>query len=126
MNIQLARLNVFTDYNIGESFYEGIGLPKMEDYPDMKYSMKDVVQELIKKKIAIQNDDGSVGVEFPEDTKISSCILQKRDGTHGYLASDLACIKYRMENWNPDSIKYFVDARQQLHLKQAFYIAHTA
>ena len=58
--------------------------------------------------------------------KIPSCILQKRDGTHGYLASDLASIKYRMENWNPEKILYFVDVRQQLHLKQAFTISHMA
>jgi|TARA_Y100001960_G_C14186280_1_gene592712 arginyl-tRNA synthetase len=55
-----------------------------------------------------------------------SCILQKRDGTHGYLASDLACIKYRMLNWSPDKIIYFVDVRQQLHFRQAFEIAKNA
>ena len=126
MNIQLARLWVFTDYNIGESFYEWIGLPKIEDYPDLEYSMKDVVQELIDKGIATQNDDGSVGVEFPEETKIPSCILQKRDGTHGYLASDLATIVYRMQNWDPMRVIHFVDVRQQLHFRQTFYIAETA
>jgi hypothetical protein len=35
MNKFLARLHVKPDYNIGESFYEGIGLPKIEDYPDL-------------------------------------------------------------------------------------------
>jgi len=32
----------------------------MEDYPDLEYSMKDIVAELIGKNIATQNDDGSV------------------------------------------------------------------
>jgi len=123
MNEQLGRLNVHPQYNIGESFYEGLWLPKMEDFPDLKYSMKDIVKELVKKGIATQNDDGSVWVEFDEKLKIPSCILQKRDGTHGYLASDLASIKYRVENWNPEKIVYFVDVRQQLHLKQTFIIA---
>jgi len=63
---------------------------------------------------------------FSEDSKLPSCILQKRDGTHGYLASDLACIKYRVENWNPSRILYFVDVRQQLHFRQAFEIAKQA
>ena len=36
---QLKNLNVEPDYNIWESFYEGLGLPKLEDYPDLKYSM---------------------------------------------------------------------------------------
>jgi arginyl-tRNA synthetase len=55
-----------------------------------------------------------------------SCILQKRDGTHGYLASDLATIKYRMQNWAPDKIVYFIDVRQALHLRQTFEIAKNA
>jgi len=98
----------------------------MEDYPDLKYSMKDIVQELIQKNIATQNEDGSVGVVFPDEMKIPSCILAKRDGTHGYLASDLASIRYRMQNWSPKKILYFVDARQQLHLRQTFEIAKMA
>ncbi|ATU04866.1 arginine--tRNA ligase [Candidatus Gracilibacteria bacterium HOT-871] len=123
---QLKRLNVEPTYNIGESFYEGLNLPKLENYPDLKYSMSDIVSELIEKKIATKNDDNSVGVIFDESTKIPSCILQKRDGTKGYLASDLAAIKYRMENWNPEKIIYFVDIRQSLHFKQAFEIAKNA
>ncbi len=126
MNIQLSRLFVIPQYNIGESFYEWLWLPKMEDYPDLKYSMKQIVEELIEKWIATQNEDGSVWVVFPDEMKIPSCILQKRDGTHGYLASDLASVKYRMDNWNPKKIIYFVDVRQQLHLKQAFVISKMA
>ena len=126
MNIQLARLNIKPDYNIGESFYEWLWLAKMEDYPDLKWDMKSIVKELVEKGIATQNDDNSVWVEFEEGSKIPSCILQKRDWTHGYLASDLAAIKYRMENWNPKKIVYFVDVRQQLHLRQAFEIAKKA
>ncbi|NVP17296.1 arginine--tRNA ligase [Candidatus Gracilibacteria bacterium] len=125
MNKNLARLNVKPDYNIGESFYEGLGLPKMEDYPDLQFDMHSIVDELIEKGIAEKNDDNSVGVVFPGD-KLPSCILQKRDGTHGYLASDLASIKYRTTNWKPAKIVYFVDVRQQLHFKQAFEIAKNA
>ncbi len=123
MNLQLARLSVKPDFNIWESFYEGLNLPKIENYPDLKFSMKDIVKELIEKGIATQNDDNSVWVIFDEKIKIPSCILQKRDWTHWYLASDLAAIKYRVENWNPEKIIYFVDVRQQLHLKQAFEIS---
>lgn len=126
MNKQLDRLNIKPDYNIWESFYEGLWLPKMEDYPDLKTDMHLVVKDLIEKWIATKNEDNSVGVIFSEDSKIPSCMLQKRDWTHGYLASDLAAIKYRMDNWNPEKIVYFVDSRQQLHLKQAFQIAKDA
>ena len=123
MNKILWRLSVKPDYNIWESFYEWLGFPKMEDYPDLKYDMHSIVQELIKSWIATSNDDNSVWVEFSEESKIPSCILQKRDWTHWYLASDLAAIKYRCENWAPKKIVYFVDSRQQMHLKQAFEIS---
>ncbi len=126
MQIQLDRLNIKPDYNIWESFYEWLGLPKIEDYPDLKDDMHSIVEELIEKWIALKNEDNSVWVIFDEKLKLSSCILQKRDWTHGYLASDLAAIKYRITNWNPEKIVYFVDSRQQLHLKQAFTIAKLA
>ncbi len=126
MQIDLDRLWVRTDFDIWESFYEGIWLPKMWNYPDLQFTMFDIVKELIEKKIAVKNDDNSVWVTFDEQTKIPSCMLQKRDGTHGYLASDLAAIKYRMINWNPEKIIYHVDIRQQLHLSQAFEIAKKA
>jgi arginyl-tRNA synthetase len=126
MNIQLARLNVYPQYNVGESFYEGIGLAKMENYPDLKDDMHTIVNELVERWIATKNEDNSVWVVFSDESKLTSCILQKRDGTHWYLASDLACIKYRMQNWSPDKIVYFVDVRQQLHFQQAFEIAKNA
>lgn len=126
MNYQLSRLKVKPDYNIGESFYEWLWLPKMEDYPDLEYDMHSIVDLLINKWIATKNSDNSVWVVFDEESKIPSCILQKRDGTHWYLASDLAAIKYRVDNWNPEKIIYFVDVRQQMHLKQAFEISKQA
>ena len=126
---KLDILNVHTTYNIGESFYEGLNLPRPnnEDYPDLQWNMKDIVAELIKNWVATQNEDGSVWVVFPEESKLPSCILQKKDGTGLYLTSDLAAIKYRLNNgWNPSKIIYSVDVRQQLHLRQAFAIAKMA
>jgi arginyl-tRNA synthetase len=31
-----------------------------------------------------------------------------------------------MQNWNPEKIVYFIDVRQQLHLKQVFTISRLA
>ncbi len=126
LRIQLKRLNVKPDFNIWESFFEWLNLPKLEDIPDLECGMKCVVKELIKEGIATQNTDNSVWVEFEEKTKIPSCILQKRDGTHWYLASDLAAVKYRKQNWNPEKIIYFTDSRQQLHFRQLFEISANA
>ncbi len=126
MNILLNRMNIKTDYNIWESFYEWLNLPKMENYPDLDCNMRCIVKELIKKWVATENQDNSVWVVFEEKTKIPSCILQKRDGTHGYLASDLAALKYRKQNWNPEKIIYFTDSRQNLHFRQLFNISDKA
>ncbi len=124
---QLKRLNVKPDLNIWESFYEWLDLPKLEDIPDLECDMKCVVNELKKKGIASTTDNEdwtkSVWVHFADEEKIPSCILQKRDWTHWYLASDLATIKYRMKNWNPDKIIYFVANEQRLHFIQLFNIA---
>ncbi|MEI6711812.1 MAG: arginine--tRNA ligase [bacterium] len=88
--------------------------------------MSAVVEELVHSNIATKNEDESVGVVFSKESKLPSCILQKRDGTHGYLASDLAAIKYRLRNWSPSKIMYFVDNRQALHFKQLFATAQKA
>lgn len=126
---QMSALNVHAKYNIGESFYEGLALPRPngEDYPDLQFDMKAIVKELVEKGVATQNEDGSVGVVFAEETKTPSCVLQKKDGTGLYLTSDLAAIKYRLTNgWNPSKILYCIDIRQQLHMRQAFAIAQAA
>lgn len=123
----LNLMHIHQDFDIGESFYEGINLPKIGNQPALQYDMNSIVEELIDKGIATQNDDGSVGVVFAEETKMPSTILRKKDGTNLYLTSDLATIKYRLTNgWNPIKILYFVDIRQSLHLKQAFHIATEA
>jgi len=123
---QLDRLNIKSDYNIWESFYEWLNLPKLEDYPDLIWSMKDIVKELLEKWIAEKNKDNSVWVIFSENLNIPSTILQKRNWTTWYLASDLAAIKYRIHNRKPERIIYFVDVRQSLHLKQVFTISNLA
>ncbi len=117
------QLLVFPDVMIWEAFYEGLGLPTLGDYPKLEVRMSDVVAELVNLGIATKNEDGSVGIVFDEATKLPSCILAKRDGTHGYLASDLAGIRYRMTNgWNPEHIIYCVDVRQELHFRQLFEV----
>lgn len=126
VQIQNDRLWVKATYDIWESFYEWIWLPKLWNYPDLKYKMSDIIKELIQKWIAIKNDDNSVWIIFDEKTKLPSVMLQKRDGTHWYLASDLAAVKYRIINWNPDKIIYHTDFRQELHFKQVFEIASKA
>lgn len=127
MQKTINLLHVKPDVAIGESFYEWLPLPRIGEYPELQYNMRDIVEELVHTKIAQKNEDWSVSITFPDGTTLPSNILQKRDGTHWYFASDLACIKYRVTNgWNPKKIIYCTDIRQQLHFQQVFSVARMA
>ncbi len=127
MNATLETIHVKPDYDIGESFYENLPLPKLWDQPTLIYTMNDIVKELLEKNIAIKNEDGSVAVIFPEEKKLPSVVIQKKDGTNLYLTADICAIKYRLTNgWNPSKIVYCVDMRQQMHFKQCFEVCRMA
>jgi arginyl-tRNA synthetase len=100
------RLDVHFDHTHGESFYQPM--------------LADVVRDLRERGIA-QESNGAVVVFF--DEKESPALIQKRDGAFTYTTTDLATIRYRIEQWHPDAILYFVDFRQGLHFKNLFEIA---
>jgi len=108
---RLLKINF--DYQLGESFYN-----------DM---MPGIVTEMLAKKIA-QKDQGAVLVYFDQKSKLPPCIIQKQDQGFLYSTSDLAAIKFRIEDprFRADKIIYVVDSRQQNHFKQVFAIAHQA
>lgn len=106
--------NIFNIFNLkinisdtqGESFYADMCI--------------NIEKELIKKGIAQVQEDGSV-VSFFTDK--SPLILKKSTGSYLYAMYDLAAIKWRNDNINPDKIIYIVDKRQSLHFEQVFDIA---
>ena len=127
MNAILATIHVIPDYDIGESFYENLPLPKIGKQPELLYDMNTIVDELLEKKIAVRNEDGSVAVIFEEEAKLPSVVIQKKNGTNLYLTADICAIKYRLTNgWNPRKIIYSVDLRQQLHFRQCFEVCRRA
>jgi arginyl-tRNA synthetase len=99
------RLDVHFDHTLGESFYQPM--------------LADVVRELCQRGIA-QESEGAVVVFFGAEE--SPALIQKRDGAYTYTTTDLATIRYRLQQWNPDAILYVVDFRQGLHFKQLFDI----
>lgn len=101
------RLGVHFDTYYGESFYHPI--------------MQGVVEELVEKKLAVE-DDGAKVVFFPEEDNLFPCIVQKKDGAFLYSTSDIATIKFRRENYNINKLIYLTDERQQDHFKQFFRI----
>lgn len=109
--------NIFEDLNIkmtlndtkGESFYA-----------PMCHS---IVKDLIEKGIATKSEDNSVVVFFD---KKSPLVIQKSNGNFLYGLYDIAALKWRQENYNPDKIIYVVDKRQSLHFEQVFEVAKKA
>lgn len=84
---------------------------------------KDILHDLLEKKIAQKSEDGSVVVFFD---KKSPLVVQKSNGNFLYALYDLAALKWRQENINPDKIVYVVDKRQALHFEQVFEVAKKA
>ncbi|WP_297597076.1 arginine--tRNA ligase [uncultured Cetobacterium sp.] len=102
-----SRMGITFDTYYGESFYHNL--------------MPGVVKELEEKGIAVE-DQGAKVVFFPEEDKINPCIIQKRDGAFLYATSDIATVKYRLENYDVNKLIYVTDERQQDHFRQFFKI----
>jgi arginyl-tRNA synthetase len=98
------RLGVHFDYTHGESFYHPM--------------LPDVVRSLLEHGIARESQEAVVvGEDEPP------AIIRKKDGAFTYTTSDLATIKFRMEQWKPDAILYVVGVPQALHFKNLFAAA---
>ena len=90
---------------------------------------KAIVDELIEKDIATDErpNGGAVIVKIDEKLgltkeKYRTNVILRRDGTTLYLTKDLALAKVKFEQYHVDRSIYVVDARQSLHLQQAFAI----
>ena len=62
-----------------------------------------------------------VDVKLDSDTKeVPPCMILKSDGAALYTTTDIATIKERVREYQPDDIIYVVDKRQELHFDQVF------
>ncbi|WP_173668308.1 arginine--tRNA ligase [Thermobifida fusca] len=88
-----------------------------------------VCDELAEKGLAVVSDgalcvflEGFTGREG----KPVPLIIRKSDGGYGYATTDLATIKYRVEQLKADRIIYVVGAPQSLHLRMVYETARQA
>jgi arginyl-tRNA synthetase len=106
LNRIYRRLGVLPfDHTYGESFYNPL--------------LTGVVADLQAKGLA-ETSQGAVVV--PLD-KPPPAMIRKRDGAFTYTTSDLATIRYRVQEWQPNAILYVVDSRQAFHFASLFDIA---
>ncbi|MEX0793667.1 MAG: arginine--tRNA ligase, partial [Pirellulaceae bacterium] len=100
------RLGVTFDYQLGESFYHDMLAPVVEEFATQGLSKESEGATCLFLK----------GFAAP-------MIIRKRDGAFLYSTTDLATIRYRMEEWRPDAILYVVDFRQGDHFDKLFAAA---
>ncbi len=98
-----SRLAIKFDYQHGESFFHD--------------QLSAVVDDFEAKGFA-RTSDGAVCV-FMDDYE-TPMIIKKKDGAFLYATTDLATIKYRMDEWNSDACLYVVDHRQHQHFEKLF------
>ena len=101
-----ARLGVQFDHTLGESFYQPMLGP--------------LVEELLGSGAA-RPSEGAVCIFL--DGYETPMLVRKQDGAFLYATTDLATLRYRMKTWRPDAILYVVDSRQSLHFEQLFQAA---
>lgn len=100
------RLDIGFDYELGESFYHD--------------DLANVVNDLQAKGFTRVSDEAVCVFLENHETPV---IVKKRDGAFLYSTTDLATIKYRMENWDADACLYVVDHRQSEHFEKLFDVA---
>ncbi len=86
--------------------------------PDMVQKMKDDGFAYI--------SEGALVVDVKEETdtkEVPPCMILKSDGASLYNTTDLATLVWRMKDYNPDSVVYVVDKRQELYFTQVFRCA---
>src|SRR5205085_6561748 len=79
-----------------------------------------IVAELRKRGVAVESDGAICIFVAGSETPL---LIQKADGAFLYGTTDLATLKYRLDQWRPDEIIYVTDARQKLHFQQVFAAA---
>jgi arginyl-tRNA synthetase len=110
LHVTLKRKNVR-----GESEYHD-DLPK-------------VVSDLREAGLAVESE-GAICV-FPEGFKNKEgeplpFIIQKSDGAYLYATTDLAALRYRVDELKANAIVYVTDSRQKLHFEMLFAVAKMA
>ncbi|MDR2769236.1 MAG: arginine--tRNA ligase [Puniceicoccales bacterium] len=101
------RMGVEFDYVLGESFYRN--------------KVEAVYDELTNCGLATV-DQGALVVFHPEHPRFckQAFLVRKSDGASNYASTDLATVKYRVQELRARDIIYVTDCRQRDHFEQLF------
>jgi len=119
----------FIDVSLGhcEEVYGtlGIGLTREDVRAESSYNdvLSTIVEELRSQEVLVESDGAQCIFMEGSDVPL---IIQKSDGGFLYATTDLAAIRYRVQELGAQRISYVVDARQAGHFKQIFDAAKRA
>jgi arginyl-tRNA synthetase len=131
----LSQWKEIVDLSLDEcqKIYDSLGTTLMREHVCGESTYNDmllgVVEELKKVGLA-KESDGAVCV-FPEGFKNKQgeplpFIIQKSDGAYLYATTDLAALRYRVNELKANAIIYVTDSRQKLHFEMLFAVARMA
>jgi arginyl-tRNA synthetase len=109
----------------------GILLTPEDAAPESFYNpwLDDIVSELEAKGLLTESDGAQCvfldGFENAEGEPLP-LLVRKSDGGYGYAATDLAAVRYRVDELKAKRMLYVIDARQALHLRMVFETARRA
>jgi len=108
-----------------------VDLTEKDERGESEYNsdLPDIVDELKKQGLAKESD--SAICVFPPGFKNKEgqplpFIIQKSDGAYLYATTDLAALRYRVNELKANAIIYVTDARQKLHFEMLFAVAKMA
>lgn len=109
----------------------GVKLADADIRPESFYNprLPEVVEDLRKLGLLVESEGAQV--VFPAGFKDREgeplpMIVQKRDGGFGYAATDLAAVRFRVDELGARRVIYVVDARQGDHFAMLFKVLETA
>ena len=116
-----------------QAIYQRLGvlLTPEDAAPESMYNprLHDVVAELDAKGLLTESDGALCvfldGFENAEGEPLP-LLVRKSDGGYGYAATDLAAVRYRVDEVQATRLLYVIDARQALHLRMVFETARRA
>ncbi len=125
------RLNVLLDHNdtCGESFYNDRLGPVVaelaETFKPEANPRAEFREDRGAKCIYLRDEHGEPQFKNPEGGPLPM-IVQKSDGGYNYDTTDLAALRYRIEELGAQRITYVTDARQKQHFAMLFAAARAA
>ncbi len=109
MHEVMKRLGISTDYEMGESQFVESG--------------KKAVEKYVAEGVFEKNEDGSVICRLDEYKIDVPMLMLKSNGTALYATTDLGCMLYRVEHFNPDLIIINTGMEQKFYFEQLFAMA---